>query len=324
MLIVKSPLRISLGGGGTDIPSYFKKYNSFFISAAIDKYVYISINKIPEPHYFIRYSKNETEKTVDKIEHNLIRELLKIYEIKPGIEITSFADLPTGTGLGSSGSFLTALVKALDIFTGIEHDNIEVAKIASSVEIDILNEPVGYQDTLISSVGGLTSFEISNELTFSYDSNFVNNKIKEELFRSLYLIDTSKRRSASKEIENTIHKKINNEKLIQNLNNIKEVGYQTKTILQKGELDELGRLLTLQWKLKFERSPSTFHKKINLIIEELNNIGALGAKLIGAGGGGYIMVLVSKNKVNAIKKYLSTKNLSLISINVDNLGAREY
>ena len=324
MLIVKSPLRISLGGGGTDIPSYFKNHNSFFISAAIDKYVYISINKIPEPHYFIRYSKNETEKTVDKIEHNLIRELLKIYEIKPGVEITSFADLPTGTGLGSSGSFLTALVKALDIFTGIEHDNIEVAKIASSVEIDILNEPVGYQDTLISSVGGLTSFEISNELTISYDSNFVNNKIKEELFRSLYLIDTSKRRSASKEIENTIHKKINNEKLIQNLNNIKEVGYQTKTILQKGELDELGRLLTLQWKLKFERSPSTFHKKINLIIEELNNIGALGAKLIGAGGGGYIMALVSKNKVNAIKKYLSTKNLSLISINVDNLGAREY
>ena len=324
MLIVKSPLRISLGGGGTDIPSYFKNHNSFFISAAIDKYVYISINKIPEPHYFIRYSKNETEKTVDKIEHNLIRELLKIYEIKPGVEITSFADLPTGTGLGSSGSFLTALVKALDIFTGIEHDNIEVAKIASSVEIDILNEPVGYQDTLISSVGGLTSFEISNELTISYDSNFVNNKIKDELFRSLYLIDTSKRRSASKEIENTIHKKINNEKLIQNLNNIKEVGYQTKTILQKGELDELGRLLTLQWKLKFERSPSTFHKKINLIIEELNNIGALGAKLIGAGGGGYIMALVSKNKVNAIKKYLSTKNLSLSSINVDNLGAREY
>ena len=163
MLIVKSPLRISLGGGGTDIPSYFKNYSSFFISAAIDKYVYISINKVPEPHYFIRYSKNETEKTVDKIRHNLVRELLKIYNIKPGIEITSFADLPTGTGLGSSGSFLTALVKALDIFTGTEHDKIEVAKIASRVEIDILKEPVGYQDTLISSVGGLTSFEISNK-----------------------------------------------------------------------------------------------------------------------------------------------------------------
>lgn len=324
MLIVKSPLRISLGGGGTDIPSYFKNHSSFFISAAIDKYVYISINKVPEPHYFIRYSKNETEETVDKIDHNLVRELLKIYNIKPGIEITSFADLPTGTGLGSSGSFLTALVKALDIFTGTEHDKIEVAKIASRVEIDILKEPVGYQDTLISSVGGLTSFEISNELKISYNSNFVDNKIKEELFRSIYLIDTGKRRSASKEIENTIHKKINNEKLIQNLNNIKDVGYQTKKILQKGELDELGRLLTQQWKLKFERSPSTFHKKINLIIEELNNTGALGAKLIGAGGGGYIMALVSKNKVNAVKKYLNTKNLSLISINVDNLGAREY
>jgi len=138
------------------------------------------------------------------------------------------------------------------------------------------------------------------------------------------LIDTGKRRSASKEIENTIQKKINNEKLIQNLNNIKEVGYQTKSILQKGELNELGRLLTEQWKLKFERSPSTFHKKINLTIEDLNNTGALGAKLIGAGGGGYIMVLMSKNKVNDVKKYLNTKNMSLMSINVDHLGAREY
>ena len=107
----------------------------FFISAAIDKYVYISINKIPEPHYFIRYSKNETEKTVDKIEHNLIRELLKIYEIKPGVEITSFADLPTGTGLGSSGSFLTALVKALDIFTGIEPDARNGTQLKSVLDI---------------------------------------------------------------------------------------------------------------------------------------------------------------------------------------------
>ncbi|MGE0529574.1 MAG: galactokinase, partial [Bdellovibrionales bacterium] len=160
MLIVKAPLRISIGGGGTDLPSYYSKYGSTFISAAINKYIYISLHKIFIPDYIIKYSEMERVQSLDEIQHPLVRECLQEVNLGPGVEISSFADIPSGTGLGSSGTFTVSLLKALYTHCQVRHDPMSLAAKACEIEIDRLASPVGKQDQYIASVGGLTRFDI--------------------------------------------------------------------------------------------------------------------------------------------------------------------
>src|SRR5436305_12826808 len=160
MIITRSPLRISLGGGGTDLPSYYKKHSGFLIAAAIDKYVYITLHQTFKQELIVKYSRMEHVKSIDEVQHPIVREALKLVGVAdPHLEITSMADIPAGTGLGSSGSFTTALLKALHAYRKHLVHPRELAEQACHVEIDLLKEPVGKQDQYIASYGGVTCFE---------------------------------------------------------------------------------------------------------------------------------------------------------------------
>jgi D-glycero-alpha-D-manno-heptose-7-phosphate kinase len=291
MIITRSPLRISLGGGGTDLPSYYREHSGFLIAAAIDKYVYITLHQTFVPELIIKYSKLERVLTVDDVEHPIIRESLKLVGIEaPSLEITSMADIPAGTGLGSSGSFTTALLKAFHALKKNLVHPAELAEQACQIEIEKLGEPIGKQDQYISAFGGITCFKfmpdgrveawplkISEETLFNLEDN-------------LLLFFTGYSRSASKILKEQDDKSKKPEKaMIDNLHFVKDLGKQSQLELERGDLNEFARLMDVHWQRKKERSESMSNSQINEWYECAIANGALGGKLIGAGGGGFLM-----------------------------------
>jgi D-glycero-alpha-D-manno-heptose-7-phosphate kinase len=291
MIITRSPLRISLGGGGTDLPSYYREHSGFLIAAAIDKYVYITLHQTFVPELIIKYSKLERVLTVDDVEHPIIRESLKMVGIEaPSLEITSMADIPAGTGLGSSGSFTTALLKAFHALKKNLVHPAELAEQACQIEIEKLGEPIGKQDQYISAFGGITCFKfmpdgrveawplkISEETLFNLEDN-------------LLLFFTGYSRSASKILKEQDDKSKKSEKaMIDNLHFVKDLGKQSQLALERGDLNEFARLMDVHWQRKKERSESMSNSQINEWYDCAMADGALGGKLIGAGGGGFLM-----------------------------------
>ena len=291
MIITRSPLRISLGGGGTDLPSYYREHSGFLIAAAIDKYVYITLHQTFVPELIIKYSKLERVLTVDDVEHPIIRESLKMVGIEaPSLEITSMADIPAGTGLGSSGSFTTALLKAFHALKKNLVHPAELAEQACQIEIEKLGEPIGKQDQYISAFGGITCFKfmpdgrveawplkISEETLFNLEDN-------------LLLFFTGYSRSASKILKEQDDKSKKSEKaMIDNLHFVKDLGKQSQLALERGDLNEFARLMDVHWQRKKERSESMSNSQINQWYDCAMANGALGGKLIGAGGGGFLM-----------------------------------
>ncbi len=295
MIITRSPLRISLGGGGTDLPSYYSQYGGFLIAAAIDKYVYITLYKMFNPGYLLKYSQLERVEKIDEIKHPIIRESLKMLNFENDhLEITSMADIPAGTGLGSSGSFTTALLKALHIFKrNLVHPK-ELAEQACEIEINRLQEPIGKQDQYIAAYGGLTCF------TFERNGNVLAEPLKiskETLFDledNLLLFFTGYSRSASSILKEQDQKSKNNSKeMVDNLHFIKELGLKSKAALENGNMQEFGDLMNIHWEYKKKRSSSMTNPKINEWYETALKNGAIGGKLIGAGGGGFLMFYAS-------------------------------
>jgi len=291
MIITRSPLRISLGGGGTDLPSYYRKHSGFLIAAAIDKYVYITLHQTFVPELIIKYSKLERVLTVDEVEHPIIRESLKMVGIEaPSLEITSMADIPAGTGLGSSGSFTTALLKAFHALKKNLVHPAELAEQACCIELEKLGEPIGKQDQYIAAYGGITCFEflpdgrveawplkISEETLFNLEDN-------------LLLFFTGYSRSASTILKEQDDKSKKSDKsMIENLHFVKELGKQSQGALEGNDLHEFARLMDVHWQRKKERSQGMSNRDINDWYDCAMANGALGGKLIGAGGGGFLM-----------------------------------
>jgi D-glycero-alpha-D-manno-heptose-7-phosphate kinase len=291
MIITRSPLRISLGGGGTDLPSYYREHGGFVLSAAIDKYVYITLHQSFEQEFIVKYSKMERAETVQDIQHPLIREALKKTNVQTaGLEITSMADIPAGTGLGSSGSFLTALLKALHLL----HRNLvhpeELAEEACKIEIDILKEPVGKQDQYISAFGGVTCFQFLKDDRVIAKPMQLDTETMFTLEDNLLLFFTGYSRSASdilRDQDTRSQKK--DQQMTDNLHFIKKLGEESKQSLESGDLARFAELMNVHWKHKKERSPRMSNDRINDWYELGIQNGALGGKLIGAGGGGFLM-----------------------------------
>ena len=291
MLIVRSPLRISLGGGGTDLSSYYLNHEGFLLSAAIDKYVYVTITKPFTQGIFLKYSEIERVDSVDNVKHKIIKEALKLQNFStPQIEITTLTDIPAGTGLGSSGSFTTALVKALYAFNKRHISQEEIAQIACDIEINRLREPIGKQDQYIASYGGITAF------AFHKDDSVVSNSLKlkqktiNALEDNLLLFFTGFSREASSILKDQDDKsKIKDQDMINNLHYIKEIGYKSKIALENNDLDLFGDLLNEHWNFKKQRSKGMTNSQIDSFYKEGINAGALGGKVVGAGGGGFLM-----------------------------------
>ncbi|MDR1510783.1 MAG: GHMP kinase [Synergistaceae bacterium] len=293
MIITRSPLRISLGGGGTDLPSYYERYEGFLIAAAIDKYVYVSVMRPFTEGIFLKYSRMENVKNVKDIEHPIIREALAMQELKtPQIEITTLADIPSGTGLGSSGSFTAALIRALYAHRKKHILSADLAEMACHIEIDRLGQPVGKQDQYIAAYGGLTAF------TFHRDGAVTSEPLKipiETVFNledSLLLFFTGFSRSAGEILKDQDWRsRENDSEMLENLHFIKDLGYRSRDALERGDLDRFGELMDEHWRRKKKRSSGMSNTRIDDWYSIAMKNGAIGGKLVGAGGGGFLMFL---------------------------------
>ena len=291
MIITRSPLRISLGGGGTDLPSYYREHGGFLIAAAIDKYVYITKHRTFQKDIIVKYSKLERVQSVEQIEHPIVREALKLTRVTdPYIELASMADIPGGTGLGSSGSFTTALLKALHAYQKNIVSPAELAEQACHIEIDRLGEPIGKQDQYIAAVGGITAFTFHQDGRVEYRPCQITEETLFGLEDNLLLFFTGYSRSASAILKDQNDKsKQNDPAMLDNLHFTKDLGYQSLAALEGANLEEFARLMDVHWQRKKARSSGMSNERINDWYDHAMANGALGGKLIGAGGGGFLM-----------------------------------
>ncbi|MCL2661743.1 MAG: GHMP kinase [Oscillospiraceae bacterium] len=298
MIITRSPLRISLGGGGTDLPSYYEKHTGFLIAAAIDKYVYITIHRTFVKELLIKYSKMERVDRSSAVEHPIIREVLKELEMSGQyLEITSLADIPAGTGLGSSGSFTTALLKALYTHNNQIISTRYLAEQACVIELDRLREPIGKQDQYIAAFGGITAFEFLPDGKVEISPVQIGKETLYNLEDNLVLFFTGYSRSASKILKEQDDKsKDNDDEITNNLHFVKELGKKSLVALESGNLLEFGELMNVHWEHKKKRSGSMSNENINRWYDLALKNGAVGGKLIGAGGGGFLM-FYTENKM---------------------------
>ena len=297
MIIVRSPLRVTLGGGGTDMPSYYHDYDGFLIAGAINKYVYVTIMRPFAPGIYLKYSQLEHVEQVDQVQHRIIREALSMQNLRtPQIEITSLADIPSGTGLGSSGSFTTALLKALYAHrrrTIMPH---ELAELACHIEIDRLGEPIGKQDQYIAAYGGLQCFTFHKTGVVSAESLNISAQTVFDLEDRLLLFFIGFSRNAESVLKDQYSRtRQRNDEMLNNLHHVKKIAYQCKEALKADDLTKFGLLMHEHWEYKRKRS----HNISNSQIDEWYNLaitnGAVGGKLVGAGGGGFLMFLADDN-----------------------------
>ncbi|MGH7215053.1 MAG: galactokinase [Tepidisphaeraceae bacterium] len=291
MIITRSPLRISLGGGGTDLPSYYRKHSGFLVAAAIDKYVYITLHQTFVEDLIVKYSKLERVKHAGELQHPIIREAMKLLHVDgPYLELASMADIPAGTGLGSSGSFTTTLLKALHTHQkNLIHPR-DLAEQACHIEIDLLKEPIGKQDQYIAAYGGLTCFHFLPNGQVEAAPLKVSQETLYNLEDNLLLFFTGYSRAAGSILKEQDEKsKSNSQEMIDNLHFVKELGYQSKDALEAGDLHQFAALMKVHWDRKKQRSGGMSNSDIDKWYALAMENGALGGKLIGAGGGGFLM-----------------------------------
>ena len=291
MIITRSPLRISLGGGGTDLPSYYREHGGFVVSAAIDKYVYITLHQTFFEDLIIKYSQLERVRSLDEIQHPLIREALRLADQQANyLEITSMSDIPAGTGLGSSGSFVTALLHALHTHTKTLVPKQQLAEQACYIEIERLHEPVGKQDQFIAAFGGVTCFDFHNDDTVTVTPLRIGSEVLANLEDNLALFYTGYTRSASEILRDQDKRSRERDRtMVENLHFVKELGFESKNALESGDLRRFAEIMHVHWEHKKQRSESMSNSMINNLYELARRNGALGGKLIGAGGGGFLM-----------------------------------
>ncbi len=290
MIITRTPLRISLGGGGTDLPSYYRQFGGFVISAAIDKHIYVGINETFGPGYFLKYSALEQAATLDQIRHPLIREVLRMHAVRPRVEIVSMADVPAGTGLGSSGAFTVGLLRAVHAFHRSYVDAAVIAEEACRIEIEILREPVGKQDQYIAAYGGLACLEFLEDGQVNVAPLNITDSTLYNLEDRLMMFFTGYSRHASAVLgDQNIRSEMGDRAMLENLHYTKQLGQCIKLALEQGNTRRFGELMHEHWLYKRERSPGISNECIDHWYAVGRKNGAVGGKLVGAGGGGFLL-----------------------------------
>jgi D-glycero-alpha-D-manno-heptose-7-phosphate kinase len=302
VIISRTPLRISLGGGGTDLPSYYREAGGgFLVAAAINKYVYIAVHRNFEDDILLKYSRVERVRSPEEVAHPLLREVLVTSGVRSGVEISSMADIPAGTGLGSSGAFTVGTLRALHAYRRRAVSSLDVAAEACNIEIDRLGEPVGKQDQYIAAVGGVTAFEFRADESVEACPVPMPSAALDRLEDDLLLFYTGLRRSASTVL--AAHRDPPPSEaadLRRNLDSVRAIGRASFDALSAGDIAGFGELMTEQWRLKFERAPTPVHRDVDRWIRAACDAGAAGGKLVGAGDGGFVLVLAtSKSDVRA-------------------------
>ncbi len=322
MIISRSPLRITLGGGGTDLASYYEDHEGFLIAAAINKYVYVTVMRPFTEGIYLKYSQLEQIQSISEVQHPIIREALHLLQFKsPQIEITTLADIPAGTGLGSSGSFTTALLKALYTHRKRHLHQEELAELACHIEIDKLGEPIGKQDQYIAAIGGLTCFTfcrdgsvISMPLNISMQTMF-------DLEDNLLLFFTGFSRSASGILKDQkVRSQRKDVEMINNLHYVKELGLRSKEALENGDTNLFGGLMHEHWEHKKSRSGGMSNPQIDDWYNLAMCNGAVGGKLVGAGGGGFLMFMAKDR--NQLRHAMAAAGLEEVRFSFDFEGTK--
>jgi len=296
MILSRAPTRITLGGGGTDLKSYYSKYGGFLIAGAIDKYCTILANKRFYDSIRLSYSQMEIRDNVADIEHRIFRAALGLIGIERGIELHSTADVPANCGLGTSSSFTVALLNALHAYNKDFVTQKQLAEEACHIEIDALGEPIGKQDQYMAAFGGLTCLTFDKNGGVLVEPLRISNEVLDQLEGNILLFFTGKERSASEILSEQVERSNqDNPEMINNLHQIKEIGLETRRYLERGQVDMLGELLHRHWETKKKRSRKISDPFINECYEVARKNGAAGGKLVGAGGGGFFMFYCNNN-----------------------------
>lgn len=290
MIITKTPLRISLGGGGTDLPSYYRHSGGFVLSAAINKYVYLSVNKTFTQDYLIKYSELERVEAIADVKHPIVRTALDLLGIQPGIEIVSVADIPAGTGLGSSGSFTVGLLNALSVLEHLHLSTHDLAELACRIEIDFLHEPVGKQDQYIAAYGGISCLDIDTSGVVTVTRLKLPESGLRDLESNLLLFFTGYSRSAGSILRDQSDRSEQGDiEMRRNLDETMQLGIRIKEELSAGNIEVFGELLNEHWERKRTRSRGMSNSEIDDLYQLGINNGAIGGKLVGAGAGGFLL-----------------------------------
>ena len=317
MIISRTPFRVSFAGGGTDIYDYYKNGYGAVVSTTINKYLYITVNKRFDDDIRVSYSKTEIVGNVDDLQHELCKECLKTVGITKGIEITSISDIPSGTGLGSSSVYTVGLLNALYSYIGEQKSAKELAKIACNVEIDKLNHPIGKQDQYAVAFGGLNYFKFNNDETVDQEKIKLSFSDLKKINNKLMLFYTGIDRNANKILED---QKVKLPNKIEILNDIRDLADKLKGDLQNnGFNDSFGNILHKGWKRKKVISDKISNDNIDSLYNSALDAGALGGKLLGAGGGGFILLYCNEDQQDSVRKILRLKE---IDFNLTEYGSR--
>lgn len=291
MIFSRAPLRISLGGGGTDLPSYYGEHGGFLVSGAIDKYVYMLTHTVFQRRYRMKYSELEEVDEICQIRHPILRESLQRHWNGSPVEIASVADVPAGTGMGSSGAYTVCLLKGLVLARHSSISPADLAEAACEIEMDMLGEPVGKQDPYVAAHGGICAYTFHPDGKVDVEPLELELNVLRRLRDQLLLFYTGEARSASRMLaDQDARSKAGEERMIENLHRTKELGRRIHQLLKEGELEGYAELMHEHWEYKRARSPGMTSEHVDRLYAEALRNGAVGGKLVGAGGGGFLLV----------------------------------
>lgn len=323
MIISRAPVRFSLGGGGTDLPSYSREHGGFVVAGAIDKYISVVANAWFHRSIRLAYSKTEIVDNVDQIDHRIFREALRATGIHDSIELVSVAHVPSNTGLGSSSTFTVALLNALHAFKQSYVSTQQLAEEACNIEINILKEPIGKQDQYISAFGGITAFTFNKDGSVEVERVRVRPEVLDELQMNLLVFYSGIERTAATVL--TEQGKMiteNKDNAVERMHRIKALGYETRRILLDGDVDQYGELLHEHWTNKRKLASKMTDSVIDEHYEAARKAGAVGGKLMGAGGGGFFMFYARPAERRAVYAAMCQRGLRPLRWRFDHDGAR--
>jgi D-glycero-alpha-D-manno-heptose-7-phosphate kinase len=316
-------VRFSLGGGGTDIPAYYEQFGGYLVASAIDKYVYVSANKRFYDDIRLSYSKTEIVSHVDKVEHRIFREALKMTKVTKGIELTSVADVPANSGLGSSSSFTVALLNALHTYNRHFCSSRELADQACHLEIDRLGEPIGKQDQYIAAFGGVTAFSFNQDGSVEVEPVPVADEVLDDLQNNLCIIYSGVERAASIVLaEQGQRVRSLDQGTVERMHRIKALGRDVYRILISGNIDAYGELLHEHWTNKRKLASKMTDSTIDEHYDAARKAGAIGGKLMGAGGGGFFMFYTRPQDKRRVIEVMAARGLRQLRFRFDVDGAR--
>jgi len=323
MILSTAPMRITLGGGGTDLESYYSKYGGFLIAGGINKYCTIIANQRFVNTIRISYSEMENVNCVEEIKHRIFKTTLKFMDVKEGIELHSIADIPARSGLGTSSTFTVALLNALHTYKKDYINQKQLADEACHVEIDLLGEPIGKQDQYMAAFGGLTCLTFHRNGDVHVEPLQVKADIIDQIESNLLLFFTGKERDASEILSEQDEKSRSDDpNIINNLHTVKDIGLQTRRYLEAGEVDMLGELLHSHWETKKKRSKNMSDPFIDECYDLARRKGAIGGKLVGAGGGGFLMFYCANGHKSGLIESLQNRGLKWERFHFDFSGAK--